>query len=91
MSGTQQVDSQSLRQTGSAFSNAAGSVESLIATVATSVGALIWTGGIAERFRDDFHGRYRPMLEQLRADMEATSKAMHDKAGEYDLVFHGSA
>ena len=30
------------------------------------------------------------MLEQLKIDMEATSKALDDKAAEYDLVFHGA-
>lgn len=91
MSGTQQVDSGSLRDTGTAFASAAADVESLIATVAGSVGALVWTGGIAEQFRDDFTGRYKPMLEQLGVDMDATGKAMFDKADQYDLVFHGSA
>jgi|GEM_PF-2003475 len=91
MSGTQQVDSQTLRDTGSAFMAASADVESLIATVSSSVGALIWTGGVAEQFRDDFNGRYKPMLEQLGVDMDATSKAMNDKAVQYDLVFHGTA
>ncbi len=91
MSGTQQVDSQSLRDTGAAFASASADVETLISTVTSSVGSLVWTGGIAEQFREDFDGRYRPMLEQLAADMKATSTAMHDKADQYDLVFHGSA
>ena len=91
MSGTQQVDSQSLRDTGGAFAAASGDVEALIATVAASVGALVWTGGTAEQFRDDFTGRYKPMLEQLGADMDATGKAMFEKADQYDVVFHGSA
>ncbi len=91
MSGTQQVDSQTLRDTGTSFSAGAADVDSLITTVSASVGALIWTGGIAEQFRDDFNSNYKPMLEQLAVDMDATSKAMSDKAAEYDLVFHGSS
>ena len=55
------------------------------------VGALVWTGGIAEQFRDDSTGRYKPMLEQIGADMDATGKAMFEKADQYDVVFHGSA
>jgi hypothetical protein len=65
-------------------------VDSVISTIASSVGALVWTGGIAEQFNADFADKYKPMLEQLRTDMEATSKALADKAVEYDLVFHGS-
>jgi hypothetical protein len=90
MAGLQQVDSQTLRDTGGAFTNGAGSVDGVISTIASSVGALVWTGGIAEQFNADFADKYKPMLEQLRTDMEATSKALADKAVEYDLVFHGS-
>jgi hypothetical protein len=79
MSGTQQVDSQSLRDTGGAFAAASGDVEALIATVAASVGALVWTGGIAEQFRDDFTGRYKPMLEQSSIQ-EADSRPLGQEA-----------
>ncbi len=91
MAGVQQVDSQTLRDTGAAFTNGAGSVDGVIGTISASVNALIWTGGIAQQFSADFAEKYKPMLEQLRGDMEATSKALVDKATEYDLVFHGSA
>jgi len=90
MSGIQQVDSQTLRDSGAAFMNGAGNVADVIGAVTASVGALIWTGGIAEQFNSDFAGQYKPMLEQLKIDMEATSKALDDKAAEYDLVFHGA-
>ena len=91
MSGTQQVDSQTLRDTGTSFLNSAGTVDEIVAAIAGSVGALIWTGGIAEQFIDDFNVTYQPMLTQLMQDMEATSTALNDKAAEYDLVFHGAA
>lgn len=90
MVGTQQVDSQTLRDAGVAFMSSAGSVSEVIGAVTASIGALIWTGGIAEQFNADFHEQYRPMLERLKVDMEATGKALDDKAGEYDLVFHGT-
>lgn len=90
MAGTQQVDSQTLRNTGATFTTSAGSVGDVIGSVTSSIGALIWTGGIAEQFNADFADKYKPMLEQLQADMEATSKALEDKAAEYDLVFHGA-
>ena len=90
MAGIQQVDSQTLRDTGVAFVNSAGSVGDIIGAVTASIGALIWTGGIAEQFNADFNEQYKPMLEQLKIDMEATSKALDDKAVEYDLVFHGA-
>lgn len=90
MAGIQQVDSQTLRDTGVTFMNSAGSVGEVVASVASSIGALIWTGGIAEQFNADFSEQYKPMLEQLKIDMEATSKALDDKAVEYDLVFHGA-
>jgi hypothetical protein len=90
MAGIQQVDSQTLRDTGVAFTSSATSVGDIIGAVTASIGALIWTGGIAEQFNADFHDQYKPMLEQLMGDMEATSKALEDKAAEYDLVFHGA-
>lgn len=90
MAGTQQVDSQTLRDTGVTFTNSAGSVAEIISAVTSSIGALIWTGGIAEQFNADFSDKYKPMLDQLQADMEATRAALDDKAAEYDLVFHGA-
>ncbi len=90
MAGIQQVDSQTLRDTAAAFVGSAGTVAEIIASVTASIGALIWTGGIAEQFNADFADKYKPMLGQLQADMEATSAALDDKAAEYDLVFHGT-
>jgi uncharacterized protein YukE len=90
MAGTQSVDSDTLRATGKSFLDSAASVEQIMSAVTGSIEALIWTGGIAEQFTEDFHGNYRPMLEQLRTDMEATREALEQKAGEYDLVFHGA-
>jgi hypothetical protein len=90
MAGTQQVDSQTLRDTGVAFNNSATSVSDIITSVTSSIGALIWTGGIAEQFNADFTDKYKPMLDQLQADMLETRGALEDKAAEYDLVFHGA-
>ncbi len=90
MAGTQQVDSQTLRDTAVAFDTSAGNVGDVITSVTNSIGALIWTGGIADQFNADFTDSYKPMLEQLQADMLATKGALDDKAAEYDLVFHGT-
>lgn len=90
MAGIQQVDSQTLRETGVVFTNSAGVVTDIVASVDGSIGALIWTGGIADTFRADFEGQYKPMLQQLATDMEAVRTALDDKAAEYDLVFHGA-
>lgn len=89
MAGTQQVDSQTLRDTASSFDTSAGGVTDIITAVSGSIGALIWTGGIADQFNADFADKYKPMLEQLQNDMLATKGALDDKAAEYDLVFHG--
>lgn len=91
MAGTQQVDSQTLRDTAGAFTGSATSVDDIISTVTSSIGALIWTGGIADQFNADFTETYSPMLQQLRDDMVATQEALDAKANEYDLVFHGGA
>ena len=90
MAGTQQVDSQTLRDTGVVFTNSAGTVTDIVASVEGSIASLIWTGGIADTFRADFDAQYKPMLQQLATDMEAVRTALDDKAAEYDLVFHGS-
>ncbi len=90
MAGTQQVDSQTLRDPGVVFTNSAGTVTDLVAAVEGSIGSLIWTGGIADTFRADFDAQYKPMLQQLATDMEAVRTALDDKAAEYDLVFHGA-
>ena len=90
MAGTQQVDSQTLRDTGVVFTNSADSVTDIVAAVEGSIGSLIWTGGIANTFRADFDSQYKPMLQQLATDMQAVRTALDDKAAEYDLVFHGA-
>lgn len=90
MSGTQQVDSQTLRNTGVVFTNSAGSVNDIVSAVDGSIQSLVWTGGVADTFRAEFDGQYRPMLQQLAADMETVRAALDDKAAEYDLVFHGA-
>jgi uncharacterized protein YukE len=90
VAGTQQVDSQTLRDTGVVFTNSAGTVADVIAAVEGSIGSLIWTGGIADTFRADFDSQYKPMLQQLATDMEAVRTALDEKAAEYDLVFHGA-
>ena len=89
MAGTQQVDSQTLRDTAGSFDTSAGGVTDIITAVSGSIGALIWTGGIADQFNSDFTDKYKPMLEQLQTDMVATKGALEEKANEYDLVFHG--
>lgn len=89
MAGTQQVDSQTLRDTAGSFDTSAGGVADIVTAVSGSIGALIWTGGIADQFNADFTDKYKPMLEQLQNDMIATKGALEDKANEYDLVFHG--
>ena len=91
MAGTQQVDSQTLRDTAGAFTGSAGSVDEIISTVTKSIGALIWTGGIADQFNADFNEKYSPMLQQMRDDMVATLEALDAKATEYDLVFRGGS
>ncbi len=90
MAGTQQVDSQTLRDTGVVFTNSAGTVGEIVSSVEGSIGSLIWTGGIADTFRADFESQYKPMLQQLATDMEAVRGALDQKAADYDLVFHGS-
>ena len=85
--GVQQVDSATLRHTKVAFTSSAGNVNSLIATIRSSVNALLWTGGIAEQFKDTFHSKYEPMLRSLQEDMEATATALEAKATQYDEVF----
>jgi uncharacterized protein YukE len=63
-----------MRQLQTAFAREAGSVGQLAAAVTAQVGQTWWVGPAADRFRDQWHAEFRPMLVQLQQALDSSSQ-----------------
>ncbi len=57
-----------------AFMRESGTVEQLSSAISGQVGNTWWVGPAAERFRGQWEGEFRPMLQALQASLQDCSQ-----------------
>jgi WXG100 family type VII secretion target len=68
---------QSLQAT---FTREAGSVQELTSTISGQVGSTWWVGPAADRFKSQWDGEFRPMLQQLQQALQECSAEVQRRA-----------
>lgn len=82
MSGMIGADPDALERLAGDFDRGAGSLESLVLRVRTSVHANPWAGARATRFRTDWDQRHGPQLKRTATSLRTAAKQLRQQAAE---------
>jgi uncharacterized protein YukE len=69
-----------MQQLQATFTRESANVAELTSTVSSQVGSTWWVGPAAERFKGQWDGEFRPMLQRLQQALDACSHEVQQRS-----------